>query len=61
MTLPELARELGLPDHVVWLAAASMIRLAGWDAVFARGMCLAGPAERAIRETVTGLCRAFGG
>ena len=61
MTLPELARELELPDHAVWLAAGPLIRLGGWDAVFARGMHLTEPAEYAIRETVTTLYRIFGG
>lgn len=61
MTLPELARELEMPDHAIWLAAARLIRLAGWDAVLTSGMHLTEPAEYAIRETVTTLCRVFGG
>lgn len=60
-TLPELARELEMPDHVVWLAAAPLLRIAGWESVFERGLELTRPAEFAVRDSISGLRRALGG
>lgn len=58
MRLPELARELHVPDHDMWLLAAGLMRTGGgWYAVFVAGIELTEPAEQAIREHIDGSYR----
>lgn len=54
MRLPELGRELGVPNDQMWLLAADLMRVGGWGAVFATGTELTEPAELAIRRHLDG-------
>lgn len=59
MRLSELAHQLHVPDHDMWLLAAGLMRVGGWSAVFGAGSELTEPAEQAIREHIEGLYEAL--
>jgi hypothetical protein len=57
VTLPELARDLGVPEHQVFLLAAQLLRVAHTIFADQQGN-LTELAEYAIREHVEGIRRA---